>query len=308
MLRIVAWVVLIQLVLMNLSAALYAYRFTHFYDGTEKAVASQNFFSKTWRLFSGPKFYKASAEPEPPFPFETVLLKTPGGLNIHSWYSSVDSAKGSVILLHGISANKTYLFNEADAFRRMGWNILLLDFRGHGLSQGNTTTFGIDETEETAAAFSFLANKGEKKIILYGTSLGAAVAMRAVAENKVQPSAIIAEMPFASLQNHLESRARIVGFPSQPFAFLVTLWMGIERGYNGFSHKPANYARDVKCPVLLQWGEKDEYVTRQETEAIFTHLPASKKLAIYPAGHESFLNRNGVQWMQEVGSFLQALP
>jgi len=306
-LKIIAWVIVVQFVLMNISAALYAYKFTHFYTSTEYHTSSQNILSKTWRLFSGPKFYKASKLKEPDFPFDAVQLKTDNGLTIHGWYSIKDSSKACVILLHGVSVNKSYVVSEAEAFRQLGYNVLLVDFRGHGLSDGNTTTFGDNETLEVKAAFNFATSKGNQKIILFGTSLGAVVAMKAAADKIIKPHAIIAEMPFGSLQDHLKARARVVGFPSQPFAFFVTLWMGIERGYNGFSHKTFTYAAKIECPVLLQWGDKDMFVSKEETSSVFDNLPTQKKLVTYAAGHESLLKADETKWYNEVAAFLQAV-
>lgn len=292
---------------MNISAALYAYKFTHFYDSAQDRVATQNVFSKTWRLFAGPKLYKATKENAPGFPVETIQLRTENDLTIHGWYSTVDRAKGCVILLHGVSVNKSYLIDEADAFRQLGYNVLMIDFRGHGLSQGNTSTFGNDETAEVKAAFDFAKSKGSQKIILYGTSMGAAVAMKSAADGLIKPHAIVAEMPFGSLQHHLKSRAKAVGFPQQPFAFFVTMWIGIERGYNGFANKPSNYATDIKCPFLLQWGSQDNFVSKEETQSIYNNLTSKKKLVTYSAGHESLLKADATKWMSEVNSFLSSV-
>jgi alpha-beta hydrolase superfamily lysophospholipase len=306
-LKIAGWVVLVQFILINISAALYAYKFTHFYESNGQQPSSQNILAKTWRLFVGPKFYKASTEAMPSFPFQNIRLHTQNGLAIHAWYSVVGEAKGCVILMHGVTANKSYLVNEAEAFRRLGYNVLLFDFRGHGLSEGNTTTFGEDETAEVKAAFDFVRSKGVQKIILFGVSLGAVVAIKAVAEGIVQPDGLIAEMPFGSLQNHLKARAKMVGFPSQPFAFLVTFWMGVERGYNAFKHKATRYAAQVHCPVLLQCGNQDPLVTQEEIESVYRNIPSKKRLVTYTAGHESLLGVDVTMWNSEVNGFLKSL-
>lgn len=309
LLKWIAWVIVVQLVLINISAALYAYKFTHFYNKPESIISSQNIFSKTWKLFSGPKFYKIVKETEPSFPFENIQLKTVGGLAIHGWYSEQDSSKGCVILFHGITVNKSYLLKEAMVFHELGYNVLMIDFRGHGKSDGSTTSFGVDETEEVHEAFEFAKKQGNQEIILYGMSLGAVVIMKAVADKIVQPAAIIGEMPFGSLQDHLKSRAKVVGFPAQPFGFLVTLWMGVENGYNGFNHKTTGYAKKLNCPVLLQWGENDIYVAKNEIESVYKNIPAQKKLVIYPgAEHSSLVNADEIKWISEVKSFLQGLP
>ena len=163
---------------------------------------------------------------------------------------------------------------------------------------------------EVEKAFEFAQSKGNKNILLYGSSLGSVVAIKAAAEGAVNPKAIIADMPFGSLQDHLEARARTLGFPSQPFAFLVTLWIGIENGYNGFSNDTYDYVKKINCPVLMQWGDKDIYVTEREIKGIFQNLQTrQKQLVVYPGvNHESYLRIDPVSWQKNVTSFIDSLP
>lgn len=308
-LRIFLWVFVVQLFLLNLSAALYAYKFTHFYNGPVPATSSQNVLDKTWKLFVGPRIYKMPYIAEPAFTYKEITLKTADTISINAWYSGADSINRCVIFFHGVTANKSVLLHEAAQFRQWGYNVLLIDFRGHGRSGGKATSFGVKETDEVEKAFQLARSKGNKRIILYGSSMGSMAVMKAVADNDVHPAAIIADMPPASLHEHLKARARVVGFPSEPFAFFVTLWMGIESGYKGFGHDVCTYARKINCPVLLQWGDRDEYVTKEETEAIYKSLGASqKKLVIYPnAGHSSFAQADPLLWNREVGGFINSL-
>lgn len=308
-LKWIGWVLAVQLVLANISASIYAYRFTHFYTEPIRKAPSRNFFTKTWKLFTGPRFYKLIYEPEPSFPYKNITLLTNSGDSIDSWYSSVDSARACVLLLHGITTNKSFLEDEALQFRSHGYNVLLIDFRGHGRSSGHTTTTGISEIKEVQKAFEFAKAQGNDKIFVYGVSLGAVVAMNATAKEKIHPDAIIADMPFDNLHNHLKARAKDVGFPSQPFAFLVTFWIGAEHGFNAFDHDVVDYAEKIHCPVLLQWGERDRFVNRMAITKIFDHLAATnKRLAIYPeADHESLLRNDPVLWNREVENFLKEI-
>lgn len=304
------WIVIIQLLLINISAAIYAYKFTHFYKLEERPISSSsNIIAKTWKLFTGPTFFKQPVGYAPDFPFQTIELKTENDVAISSWYSVVDSPKGCVVFFHGVTANKTHLLDEATAIRSWGYNVMLVDFRGHGSSEGSKTTFGVDETAEVAAAVNYAKQKGNSRIILYGSSLGSVVIIKAASEGLVQPAAIIADMPFGSLQDHLKARGRTLGFPKQPFAFLITAWMGLQNSYIGFNHSTYAYAKEVDCPVLLQWGAKDYYVTGKETNAIYNSLGGKKKLAVYPhADHESFLRHDAVTWQREVSTFLTSIP
>ena len=149
--------------------------------------------------------------------------------------------------------------------------------------------------------------KGEKNIILYGSSLGAVVITKAINDYKISPSRIILDLPFASLHDHLRGRARVLGFPSEPFGALVTFWAGIENGFNGFRHNTCRYAKKIQCPVLMQYGANDKLVLKRETECVFSHIASvEKKLVQYEnAGHEYLLRNDPAKWRLEVGNFLK---
>jgi alpha-beta hydrolase superfamily lysophospholipase len=141
--------------------------------------------------------------------------------------------------------------------------------------------------------------------------MGAVVVSKAIAAYDLKPSGVILEMPFASLQTHLRARARLLGFGGvgeKPFGFLVTLWIGLERGFNGFKDQTSRYVSKMSCPVLMQWGDADNIVLNSETDRIY-HAIASpqKKLVIYEnAGHESLLQKDPARWRMEVEGFLLA--
>jgi uncharacterized protein len=57
----------------------------------------------------------------------------------------------------------------------------------------------------------------------------------------------------------------------------------------------------------LQWGAKDQRVSKNETDAVYKNIAAAdKKLVIYEnAGHESLIKNDSILWRSEVGSFLE---
>jgi len=313
-LRWIFWVLLVQFILLNISAALYAYKFTHFYADapSPEAHLNENIFKKTWRLFAGQRMPKSIVDEYPPFSFDTVVLETKKGISIDAWYGKTDSvARGTVILFHGLTANKGKMLLEASEFRYLGYNVLLVDFRAHGNSEGYTTTIGYRESEEVKLAYDHIIHRGEKNIFLWGSSMGAVSIAKAVAENDIKPAGIILEMPFASLQSHFRYRARAIGFggfPEKPFGFLVTAWAGMERGFNGFKFRTSDYAKKINCPVLYQWGALDHIVLKYETDKVYSAIASvNKKLVIYDqADHESFLQRDPLKWRIEVSRFLNA--
>jgi len=298
-----------QLVLGNISAAIYAYKFTHFFEkpGEWNVAHPKNVFDKTWKLFKGPSFGKNENDPLPDFPFSNISFTLKEGKKIDVWESKIHDPKGTVCLFHGLTSSKAYYLPEAKYFREHGYNVLLLDFRGHGKSEGMRTTIGYNEAEEVKLAYEYLKTKGEKRIFLFGGSMGAVTIARAVSVYNLKPSGVILEMPFDALLDHIKARGRSFGFPQTLFAIPVTSWIAVENSFPAFKHKTSEYAKKIDCPVLLEWGTKDHLVTEKETTNIFNNLRSkNKKLVVYEeAMHSSLFRQDPVKWQREIEHFLQ---
>jgi uncharacterized protein len=90
-------------------------------------------------------------------------------------------------------------------------------------------------------------------------------------------------------------------------ANLLVFWGGVQNGFNAYSHQPVRYAVSIRCPTLLVYGEKDEKVSKNETDDIFRNLGGPKKLVTYPlAGHGDYLVRYKVKWSNDIAEFLNA--
>lgn len=305
----ILWVLLVQFVLINISGIFYGYKLTYFYEPSsdpKASITSRNIFIKTWKLFSGPRFQKSGVEEIPHFPYETVHLITRSHLNLEGWYVPADTARGTVILVHGLGQNKSMLLNEGYEFLYLGFNVLFLDLRAHGNSEGNVTTLGYVESEDVKLAYDYILKRGEKNIILYGISLGATVITKAIHDYSLAPSRIILELPFNSVEKLFGKRGRMLGFPEEPFGTLVTFWASIERGFNGFGQNTSGYVQKVKCPVLLQYGAHDNIVSPSDTQSIFEGIASSdKKLVRYEnAEHEFLLEKDPKKWRTEINEFL----
>jgi len=302
-------VLLAQLILINISAAFHAYKFTHYYDDdkTRDQPPSQGKpLLRTWRLMTGKKLARSPIQYYPNIPYDTVILTTVNGEKLEAWYIKADSAKGTVILFHGLGSNKGNVLGEALEFNSFGYNTMLIDIRAHGNSGGIVNSIGYNESEEVKLAYDHVSKKGEKNIVLWGMSLGAVIITKAIGQYDLRPKKIILEMPFDRLQDHLRARARISGFPGEPFGFFVTFWAGLEQGYWGYGHKTSRYVKSINCPVLLQWGTNDDYVMKEEIERIFASIGSpKKKLEIYDgARHSPLIASDQLQWDKAVTEFL----
>jgi len=300
---------LILFVLLNVITAFHAHKFTHFYDRSEMPADAQQ-PKKGWPVIKdiliGAKAYKQQNR-EQDSSFEKVLLTTRDSIRLEGWYIPAAKAVGTVIMFHGHGSRKTAILDESAAFRQLGYNTLLLDFRAHGGSEGNESTIGYKESEDVLLAYRNIRARGEQKIILWGISMGAAAITSAMHQYpELKPSKLILEMPFASLHQAAEGRIKMMGLPGEPLGTFVTFWGSIVTGTWAFNFSPAEYAQHIQTPTLLKWGKHDPRVLQEETMAIYDALAGPKKMVVYEnSGHQSLCKNEHEKWMASVSSFLQ---
>jgi uncharacterized protein len=229
---------------------------------------------------------------------------------VETWFIPVENqvSKGTVILFPGSKSSKSgQLLPPAQVFNVLGYDTLLVDFRGVGGSSGNTNTIGIREAEDVTLIVNHAQTANLKHpIVLYGISMGSAAILKAAAQEHINPDAIILEEPFARLQNAVGSRIGVTPIPKFPLTELVVFWGGIQHGFNGFNHNPIDYASRVKCPTLILQGKLDKWTTATEIDRIYENLPGSKQLSIFPtAGHDLLVTVDRERWKQSIDKFLK---
>lgn len=295
-------------ILINIMVINHAYKFTHFYEVGEVVSIPQNQKTKS-QVFSE-MFFGIKAQKRPNTEMDSIssIIKTttPDEIELESVTIKANAAKGTVLMVHGHGSNKSALYPQAMAFVQMGYNVCLTDLRAHGSSGGNTSTIGFNEAIDVTTMYDLLKNEGEKNIILYGISLGAATISRSIAIDSIRPTKVILEMPFASLEEAVEGRVALMKLPKEPISTLLTFWGGTIHGFWAFSMEPKEYVKQMKCPVLLQWGAQDPRVTRKEIEDIFANIPTKKQLVVYEnSGHQNLFLTERDKWLSNVKSFLE---
>lgn len=310
LLKILLRSIIIIFVLLNVIVAFHAYKFTHFYNNGEitvKRPEEKTGWDKTREMFFGINAVKKPNDVTADSTYKTVYLKTTDSLKLEAWFIAADSSKGTVLLFHGHGGNKSGVIKEAESFNKMGYHTLLVDFRAHGNSEGNTCTIGNDESEDVKLAYDYIKGRGEKNIVLWGISMGASTITKAVKDYQLEPQKIILEMPFGTIKDAVAGRVKMMGLPTEPVSTLLTFWGGTLRGFWAFGMKPQEFVSSVKCPVLLQWGRNDPRVSISEEEILFKNIPnANKKMVVYEdTGHESICKKETAKWEAEVAAFLK---
>lgn len=293
-------------ILINTVAFFHAYKFTHFtINKSEKTKSPERLssFEKAKTLFFGVNNPKPRNTKFPSQKYRTLKLHS--NKEIECWFIKNEKSKGTIILFHGYGGEKSSMITKSDEFIKLGFNTLLVDFMGSGNSEGNQTTIGYKEAEEVKTTFDYLQKSGEENIYLFGTSMGAVAIMKCINDTKIKPKGIIIECPFGSMYTTVCARFKKMNAPTFPMAGILLFWGGIQNGFWGFSHNPTEYAKNIYCPTLLLYGEKDKSVSRKEIDEIYSNLKGSKTISIYKnTGHENYLIKNKIEWEKDVSNFL----
>lgn len=309
-LKRVLYTLLFVFVFLNVVAALHAWRFTHFTTGKEarnENPGGMSFGKKLLIALTGVPNPRPSDNVLPSVPYENVTLQS--NVRISCWYLPVSPSKGTALLFHGYGGSRSSMLSKAYIFREAGYNVLLPDLMGAGASEGNQVTIGYKEAENVKTCYDYVKQKGEQRIIMAGSSMGAAAILKYVQDHpQAQPAGVIIECPFGTMYETVCIRFKMVHAPVFPMAGLLVFWGGLENGFYAFDHNPADYAKAVKCPALLLFGEKDDRVTRKEIDDVFRNLGGPKQLMTFPlAGHNNYLQRYRQQWTDTVIAFLDHL-
>lgn len=304
-----AWTVAGSLVLFSVGLFNQAYHFTHF--ATDGAAAPSGALSgltiAKYALLGAPNRRPIDG-PAPDTAYQEVRFAAADGTQLAAWYVPIGEPRGTVVLFHGYRSERGSLAAEANAFRRLGFSTLQVDFRGSGASAGTVTSLGYDEAQDVKAAYDWAFGQNvNQKIYLFGVSMGAVAVLRSLRRYPdLHPSGLVLECPFASLLAASRGRVRSLHLPEEPLAHLLVFTGSLQNGFWGFQHDAVVYARAVRVPTLLHWGAHDPRVSRSETDAIFAALRGPKQLVVYPAAqHESYLRQDSARWLAAVRAFLR---
>lgn len=156
--------------------------------------------------------------------YEDIVLIHPDGQRIHGWWlpSATDEVRGTVYHLHGNAQNiSTHLMNVA-WLPEEGYQVLLLDYRGYGLSEGDPDPAGARSDIQLGLDWLYASGRVEPPLVVFGQSLGAALATGVLgrAENEGKGDCVILEAPFTRYQTITRDVMRR-SWVLWPFSFIV---------------------------------------------------------------------------------------
>ncbi len=243
--------------------------------------------------------------PPASFPAESIKIHSDSGSLISGWYSHVDGATATVILLHPIRGDRRSMLERATIVRSAGFSTLLIDLQAHGESSGEYITAGYMESHDVKAAVNWVrTQKPTHNIGVIGCSLGGASALLAT---PLEIDVLVLESVYPTIAEAVHDRISLrLGLLHHILAPVLLAQLQPRLGISARQLRPIDHIPHVGCPVLVASGDIDRHTTLSETERLYAAVIEPKELVIFPgAAHTDLLEHDGSLYENRILSFLK---
>jgi len=211
---------------------------------------------------------------------DDIWIDTEDGVRIHGWYFPNNESEWVVVLSHGNAGNISGRIAIAETLLRSGTAVLMYDYRGYGKSEGRPSEKGLyKDIEGVIRYLTSELDYPEQKIIMYGRSLGAAVAAYAAVNHDL--GGLVLDSAFINLKRMIREV-----YPFVP-VFLAKYDFPTDRYISGLNN----------MPVMIMHSPDDEIIGYHHGEYLFERASEPKRFIQLRGGHNDnfFLSRDIIE-------------
>jgi uncharacterized protein len=220
--------------------------------------------------------------------YEALTLDTADGERLDAWFVPAPQAHGVVLFLHGNAGNLSHRMDSIAMFHRLGYAVLIFDYRGYGRSSGHPSEAGLHQDAETAWAYLTGARGvAPENIVLFGESLGGALAAHLAARQR--PGALVLASVFTSVPD----------LAADLYPWLPARWLARLR------YDTRAVLAQADCPVLVAHSPDDEIVPFRHGQRLFEAAAQPKVFLPLAGGHNDGFIFMRKDWVEALAGFLQ---
>lgn len=223
--------------------------------------------------------------------FEALTLATADGEQLDAWFIPSPQARGVALILHGNAGNMSHRLDTIAMFHRLGYGVLIFDYRGYGRSTGKPSEQGFYLDAQSAWAY-LTGQRGiaPGRIVLFGESLGGAVAAWLAARESTQkpPGTLVLSSVFTSAP----------ALAADLYPWLPTRWLVRLR----YDTRAA--LAQTNCPVLVAHSPEDEIIPFRHGQALFEAAAEPKAFLQLAGGHNDGFIFMRPAWVDALAEFL----
>ncbi len=199
--------------------------------------------------------------------YESITFESNDKTKLHAWYIEKKDAKTTLFFLHGNGGNISHRLDSIKIFNSLGMNLFIFDYRGYGKSKGKANEQNTYDDAKSAWDY-LLKNKNikEKDVIIFGRSLGGAIAAKL--GSQLKPKAIILESTFSTIKE----------FASDVYPFFPEFLIS-------FEYETIKYLKDIDYPILIIHSKNDNIIPFKHAEAIFKNANEPKTFVKINGNH-----------------------
>ncbi len=208
------------------------------------------------------------------FTFKEITFHPKDGTELIGWFfpAKTPKSKGTIVHFHGNAQNMSSHFLNLSWVMDKGYNLFVFDYRGYGISDGKPTPDGVHQDAMAALdqGRKLWAESGKGRFIVYGQSLGGAVAMRALADypELSQVDLVVQDSTFMSYQDvGFYKMSRSLLFPLSPLAYVVL----------SDKYSTKEIVKKFQRPTLVIVAQKDAVINQKFGKEIYKTLGTTQK-------------------------------
>ncbi len=219
--------------------------------------------------------------------YEDISLVTADEVRLHAWFIPAVNPRGTLLFFHGNAGNISHRLDSIAIFNRLNLDVLIIDYRGYGQSEGNISEEGTYRDAE--AAWRYLTedrNIDADRIIVFGRSLGASIA--AWLSHQHKPAALILESGFSSVPSMAQRL-----YPFLPVKLLAK-----------YSYDTQSHVSNLDCPLLVVHSQNDEIIPWAEGRAVYETAHGEKHFLEIRGGHNDGFLMSGKLYTDGLQDFI----
>ena len=206
-----------------------------------------------------------------------------------------------VIILPGRCESLVYSYYFAPPYEKAGFNVLVVDTRCHGNSDGKYNTIGVKESADVLKWAELAHDRFQnKEIYFHGICIGTSSGLFALEAGRCPDylRGLVTEGCYVSFRETFKRHMIALKRPLFPVLQFVMWLIYRHTGTNVYTQKPIRAIRKIKpdCRVLFLYGEKDIFSIPQKSRELFDAcISEDKKLVWFEKGGHSHLRINNTQ-------------
>lgn len=218
-----------------------------------------------------------------------------------------------VLIEQGRAESLLYDYYFAKPYKEAGCNVLVIDTRANGLSEGDFVGVGVAESRDVTAWINYITENypQNKEFYIHGICIGSAAAILAAAKPDFPKcvKAIIAEGTYHSFYESFREHLVELKKPIYPVLWQIRLICKIHLGIDIKKQSPINYIDKIDVPFLLLCGKQDAYSIPEKCQSLFDKCSSSKKrLVWFEKGAHSHLRINAEEkYDNEIKKFISEI-